>query len=127
MGGDQWFKQLAGDHPNANLQMNVKNVDEASANEESAFNDKFLDTFMNKEVILPTIGVIIAIVAVWAFMTKCGKRKCCKETKQREDEAQARKSVKSSERSHSDVPKSDDIESNSHMTNLASDVASSTN
>ena len=77
--GDQWFKQLAADHPNANLQMNVKNVDTASVNEESSFKDKFLDTFMNKEVILPTIGVIVALVAIWAFMTKCGKRKCCKE------------------------------------------------
>ena len=114
MGGDQWFKQLASDHPNANLQMNVKKVDTASANEQAEFNDKFLDTFMNKEVILPTIGVILAIVAIWAFMTKCGKRKCCKDSKKRDsDQLQTRKSVKSSsDRSHSEQPRSssDDIE-----------------
>ena len=79
--------------------MNVKKVDTASANEESEFNDKFLDTFMAKEVILPTIGVILAIVAVWAFMTKCGKRKCCKDDRRKQrdsDQLSGRKSVKSS-------------------------------
>lgn len=117
MGGDQWFKQLAADHPNANLQMNVKKVDTASANEESEFEDKFFDTFMNKEVILPTIGVILAIVAIWAFMTKCGKRKCCKDDrkKRESDQLQTRKSVKSSSdrgANNTDQAKSvDDIES----------------
>jgi len=75
--------------------MNVKNVDTASVNEEAGFEDKFLDTFMNKEVILPTIGVIVAIVAIWAFMTKCGKRKCCKDNTERDNDVQTRKSVKS--------------------------------
>ena len=95
--------------------MNVKKVDTASANEQAEFNDKFLDTFMNKEVILPTIGVILAIVAIWAFMTKCGKRKCCKDNKKQRDsdQLQTRKSVKSSsDPSHSEQPRSssDDIE-----------------
>jgi len=61
--------------------MNVKKVDTASANEESSFKDKFLDTFLSKSVILPTIGVMVAIVGVWAFMTKCGQRACCKKEK----------------------------------------------
>lgn len=59
--------------------MNVANVDTARSNEEAGFEDKFMNTFMNKKVILPTIGVIVALVAIWAFMTKCGSRKCCKD------------------------------------------------
>ena len=131
IGGDQWFKQLANEHPNANLQMNVKKVDTASANEQAEFNDKFLDTFMNKEVILPTIGVILAIVAIWAFMTKCGKRKCCKDSKkQNSDQLETRKSVKSSsEHGQSEQPRSssDDIENYNQQnnTNLASEKSSS--
>ena len=103
--------------------MNVKNVDTASVNEESSFKDKFLDTFMNKEVILPTIGVIVALVAIWAFMTKCGKRKCCKEEEKHDNDVQTRKSVKS-DRSQSDRARSSDPECSSNLTNGVSDKSS---
>ena len=139
MAGDQWFKQLAQDHPNANINMNVKKVDTASANEESEFNDKFLDTFMAKEVILPTIGVILAIVAIWAFMTKCGKRKCCKDDRKQRDSDQlsGRKSVKSSSdrgascasnsnsNSNNANNNADDLESQNNTKMMASDKSNS--
>ena len=75
---DLWFKQLAKNHPNANLQMNVQRIETAAANEESQFQEKLEDTLLSKEVILPAVGIIILIISVWAFITKCGKRSCCR-------------------------------------------------
>lgn len=90
-----WFKRLASDHPNSNLQMNVIKMDTAAANEESKFQAKLEGTFMSKEVILPTIAIIIIVIAVWAFMTKCGKRSCCKKERPPPQTQVTRKSVKS--------------------------------
>lgn len=93
--GDQWFKQLANEHPNSVVQMNVQKVDAAGANEESNFKDRLIETLLNKDVILPTISIVIIVVAVWAFMTKCGQRTCCKESVRHEKVVSDRKSVRS--------------------------------
>ena len=107
-----WFKQLAENHPNSNLQMNVIKMDTAAANEEAQFQSKLEETFMSKEVILPTIAIIILVIAVWAFMTKCGKRSCCKKERPPPQAVVTRKSVKS-DRSETN----NDIESGSQFSN----------
>ena len=110
MTGDQWFKQLASEHPNSVVQMNVQKVDAAGANEESEFKDRLLDTMMNKEVILPAISIIVIFTALWAFMTKCGQRSCCKDNVRQEKVVSDKKSVKSE---RSETVTNNDIES--HM------------
>jgi len=60
--------------------MNVQKMDTAAANEEALFQEKLEDSLMSKEVILPILAIVVAIIAVWAFMTKCGKRNCCKKS-----------------------------------------------
>jgi len=104
--------------------MNVQKVDTASANQESKFSDRFLDTFLNKEVILPTIGVVVILTAVWAFMTKCGRRRCCKD-KKLPSKLLNRKSVKTE---RDEITTNNDLESNlekHYNTNTISDNLSS--
>ena len=117
---DLWFKQLATNHPNSNLQMNVIKMDTAAANEESQFQSKLEETFMSKEVILPTIAVVIIVIAVWAFMTKCGKRSCCKKERLPQKSVVTRKSVKS-DRSETN----NDLESGSQFSNPINSEGSS--
>lgn len=117
---DLWFKQLAENHPNSNLQMNVIKMDTAAANEESQFQSKLEETFMSKEVILPTIAVVIIVIAVWAFMTKCGKRSCCKKERLPPKAIVTRKSVKS-DRSETN----NDLESGSQFSNPINSEGSS--
>ena len=76
-GEDAWFKQLGNNHPSADLQSNLEQVDENAANQSSGYSKKFIDTFMSKEIVLPTLTLIVTIILLWAFCTKCGKRKCC--------------------------------------------------
>ena len=92
--------------------MNVIKMDTAAANEEAQFQSKLEQTFMSKEVILPTIAIIMIVIAVWAFMTKCGKRSCCKKERPPRRAQEARKSVKS-DRSETN----NDIESGSQFSN----------
>jgi len=101
--------------------MNMQRVDETSAEEESAFKDKFMDAFMSKEIILPLIIAVIAIIAIWAFMTKCGRRSCCKkETNGKVEAKEVRKSVRSDRSETCTVP-NPDMENNSHITALDMD------
>ena len=51
---------------------------------------------MSKEVILPILALVVVCIAVWAFMTKCGKKSCCKKNGKRTVETNVRKSVKRS-------------------------------
>ena len=62
---------------------------------------------MSKEVILPILTIVVVIIIIWAWMTKCGKRACCKRSSERRA-VETRKSVKS-DRSESN----NDIESGS--------------
>lgn len=59
--------------------MNVKKVETAEANEESNFTARFVDAILQKGIILPVIGALLLIVFVWALMTKCGRKPCCKD------------------------------------------------
>ena len=77
-GEDAWFKQLGNNHPTADLQDNLEQAEEAAANESSTYTNKFMDTFMSKEIVLPTLTMAVALILVWAIATKCGKRRCCK-------------------------------------------------
>lgn len=51
---------------------------------------------MSKEVILPILAIAVVVIIVWAFMTKCGKRSCCKKDSEHLMKTDTRKSVKSS-------------------------------
>jgi len=75
--------------------MNVQKMDTAAANEEALFQDKIEESLMSKEVILPILAVVCVIIIIWAWMTKCGKRACCKRSSEVPSRSQTRKSVKS--------------------------------
>ena len=49
---------------------------------------------MSKEVILPILTIVVVIIIIWAWMTKCGKRACCKRSSGLRA-VETRKSVKS--------------------------------
>ena len=53
---------------------------------------------MSKELIMPVIGVFVFLLAIWAVMTKCGKKGCCRKdrSKAKGVKMEDRKSVKSS-------------------------------
>jgi len=110
-----WFKKLAENHPNTSLQMNVQKIDTIAANEESKYSSKLEDTLLSKEVILPVVGFVILVVVIWAIVTRCGKRSCCKKNpSQMKSEVETRKSVLGSVKStSSDVP--NDLESGSQF------------
>ena len=121
MSGDKWFKEVAFNNPNSDIQESIKNVDLQSANEESAFEEKFMDTVLSKSTILPAIAVTVAVIALWAFMTKCGKKGCCQKERTRVPEAQTKKSVKGE---RSETASNLDLENRSHFTNVNSDGSS---
>ena len=50
---------------------------------------------MSKEVILPMLAIVCVMIVIWAWMTKCGKRPCCKRSSELPTRAETRKSVKS--------------------------------
>ena len=79
---------------------------------------------MSKQVILPAIGVILALIAVWAFMTKCGRRKCCKSrgSTLSQGNAKAANNKRSVKSDRSEAPA--DIESGSNVTHINSDGSS---
>ena len=123
MTGDRWFTELAGQYKSSNVYDVEKNLDQNGANEESAFEEKFMETMLSKSIILPVIVVTLIIIACWGFATKCGKKGCCqKEERRRVPEAQTKKSVKSE---RSETASNVDLENRSHMTNANSDGVSS--
>lgn len=122
---DLWFKQLAKNHPNANLQMNVQRIETAAANEESEFTEKLEDTLLSKEVILPTIGVIILIISVWAFITKCGKRSCCRKAASTESEVKARRTVVGTSSKSSETDSNNDLENGTQFSHAITSERSS--
>ena len=105
--------------------MNTKKIDTAEANDQSSYNDKFMDVLMSKEVVLPAIGVILVLIAIWAFMTKCGRRKCCKSSRSEKAEEKYRvdgpKRAVRAERSETAA----DLECGTNATRVNSDGASS--
>ena len=119
---DAWWSDYMANHPNSDLQMNMKRIDSASANEESQFKAKLEDTMMSKEVILPVIGVIVAIIAIWAFMTKCGKRSCCKKQRIPVEQVLTKKVIKS-DKSETNS-EANDIESGSRFSGPQSEIGS---
>jgi len=80
-----------------------------------------MDTVLSKSTILPAIAVTIAVIALWAFMTKCGKKGCCQKERTRVPEAQTKKSVKGE---RSETASNLDLENRSHFTNVNSDGSS---
>jgi len=90
--------------------MNVQKMDTAAANEEALFQDKIEESLMSKEVILPILAVVCVIIIIWAWMTKCGKRACCKRSSEVPSRSQTRKSVKSE---RTETTTNNDLESGS--------------
>lgn len=72
LSGDRWFKELATAHPNGLVGLEIEQADKAKANEESSYDTRLSATFLSKEVILPTVVVVILLVSTWAFLTRCG-------------------------------------------------------
>ena len=68
---------------------------------------------MSKELIMPAIGVFIFLIAIWAVMTKCGKKGCCRKDRSKlpANKLEDRKSVKSSQSNSNTHANTNDIES----------------
>jgi len=99
-------------------------VDLNSANEESEYTEKFMDTLLSKAIILPAIGITLCIVAFWAVMTKCGRKGCCANERSLTVETKPKKSVKGEKRVS--TPSDIDLENRSNnLTNINSDDNSS--
>ena len=106
--------------------MSVQNIDTAEANEEALFSEKLEESLMSKEVILPILAIAAVSIVVWAIMTRCGKKSCCKKNSDT-TVAVTRNSVKSSVKGAKEV---DVVEAGSQRdkdSNMNTDISSAYN